>query len=35
VLGLSPYLQDGVDDTGLYYLDSFPFLGDPWAGGTY
>ncbi|MDP2310132.1 MAG: DUF4331 domain-containing protein [Pseudomonadota bacterium] len=23
---------DGVDSTGLHYLDSFPFLGDPWAG---
>lgn len=23
---------DGVDSTGLYYLDQFPFLGDPWAG---
>ncbi len=23
---------DGVDSSGLSYLDSFPFLGDPWAG---
>jgi len=23
---------DGVDSTGLSYLTSFPFLGDPWAG---
>ncbi len=26
------YIQDGVDSTGLSYLDSFPYLGDPWAG---
>lgn len=25
-------LSDGVDSTGLTYLDVFPFLGDPWAG---
>jgi len=25
-------LSDGVDSTGLSYLSSFPFLGDPWAG---
>ncbi|MBA2321455.1 MAG: DUF4331 domain-containing protein [Deltaproteobacteria bacterium] len=25
-------LSDGVDSTGLTYLDSFPFLGDPWYG---
>ena len=25
-------VTDGVDSTGLAYLDSFPFLGDPWAG---
>jgi len=25
-------LSDGVDATGLHYLDSFPFLGDPWSG---
>lgn len=25
-------LPDGVDDTGLHYLDTFPFLGDPWFG---
>lgn len=25
-------ISDGVDATGLSYLSSFPFLGDPWAG---
>lgn len=25
-------ISDGVDSSGLSYLDSFPFLGDPWAG---
>jgi len=25
-------VSDGVDSTGLHYLESFPFLGDPWAG---
>lgn len=35
VLGLSALVPDGVDSTGLHYLDSFPFLGDPWPGGTY
>lgn len=25
-------LPDGVDSTGLTYLDAFPFVGDPWAG---
>lgn len=25
-------IPDGVDSTGLHYLSSFPFLGDPWAG---
>jgi len=25
-------IPDGVSSTGLHYLDSFPFLGDPWAG---
>ena len=25
-------VSDGVDSSGLTYLDSFPFLGDPWAG---
>jgi len=25
-------LSDGVDSTGLAYLSTFPFLGDPWAG---
>lgn len=25
-------VSDGVDATGLSYLDTFPFLGDPWAG---
>jgi len=24
--------SDGVDSTGLSYLTTFPFLGDPWAG---
>ncbi len=26
------FVPDGVDSTGLYYYDEFPFLGDPWAG---
>ncbi|MDP2317011.1 MAG: DUF4331 domain-containing protein [Pseudomonadota bacterium] len=26
------FVPDGVDSTGLTYLDSFPFLGDPWSG---
>lgn len=25
-------ISDGVDSSGLSYLSSFPFLGDPWAG---
>jgi hypothetical protein len=25
-------ISDGVGSDGLHYLDSFPFLGDPWAG---
>ncbi len=25
-------VSDGVDSTGLNYLSTFPFLGDPWAG---
>lgn len=25
-------VSDGVDASGLFYLDTFPFLGDPWAG---
>jgi Domain of unknown function (DUF4331) len=25
-------IPDGVDSEGLYYLSSFPYLGDPWAG---
>ncbi|MBA2321171.1 MAG: DUF4331 domain-containing protein [Deltaproteobacteria bacterium] len=25
-------LPDGVDSTGLSYLTTFPYLGDPWAG---
>ncbi len=25
-------VSDGVGSAGLSYLDSFPFLGDPWAG---
>lgn len=25
-------VPDGVDSTGLSYLNEFPFLGDPWAG---
>lgn len=35
VLGLSGAVSDGVDSTGLSYLDTFPFLGDPWSGATY
>ncbi len=26
------FVADGVDSTGLSFLTSFPFLGDPWAG---
>lgn len=26
------FIPDGVDGSGLSYLDSFPFLGDPWGG---
>jgi hypothetical protein len=26
------FIPDGVDSTGLAYLNTFPFLGDPWAG---
>lgn len=26
------FVPDGVDSTGLSNLDTFPFLGDPWAG---
>ena len=25
-------LPDGVDSTGLHYLNAFPFMGDPWYG---
>ena len=25
-------VPDGVSSAGLHYLDSFPFLGDPWSG---
>jgi hypothetical protein len=25
-------VSDGVDASGLYFLDTFPFLGDPWTG---
>lgn len=35
VLGLSGPVADGVDGTGLYPLDEFPFMGDPWSGATY
>lgn len=28
-------VSDGVDSTGLYYLTSFPFLGDPWSGSNH
>lgn len=35
VLGLSGLVPDGVDASGINYLDVFPFLGDPQAGGTY
>jgi hypothetical protein len=27
-------VSDGVDATGLYFLTSFPFLGDPWSGSS-
>jgi len=30
--GGSGLISDGVDSSGLTYLDSFPFLGDPWIG---
>jgi hypothetical protein len=30
--GGSGLISDGVDDSGLTYLTSFPFLGDPWIG---
>jgi hypothetical protein len=26
------FVPDGVDSTGVQYLDTFPFLGDPWSG---
>ncbi len=26
------FIPDGVDSTGLTYLDAFPFMGDPWMG---
>ncbi len=26
------FIPDGVDSSGLYYYDEFPFLGDPWTG---
>jgi hypothetical protein len=26
------FIPDGVDSTGLSYLNTFPYLGDPWAG---
>ncbi|HMV67411.1 MAG TPA: DUF4331 domain-containing protein [Myxococcota bacterium] len=26
------FVPDGVDATGLHYLNNFPFLGDPWSG---
>lgn len=35
VLGLSGAVSDGVGYDGLSPLTEFPFLGDPWAGGTY
>jgi hypothetical protein len=28
------FVSDGVDATGLYFLTSFPFLGDPWSGSS-
>jgi hypothetical protein len=28
-------VPDGVDATGLHYLDDFPWLGDPWAGDSH
>lgn len=31
-LGTPTPVTDGVDATGLSFLSSFPFLGDPWAG---
>lgn len=31
-LDAAHFISDGVDATGLGYLDTFPFLGDPWAG---
>lgn len=30
--GGSGYIDDGVDSTGLNFLTTFPFLGDPWSG---
>ncbi|MCB9686454.1 MAG: DUF4331 domain-containing protein [Alphaproteobacteria bacterium] len=30
--GNGAVVPDGVDATGLAFLDGFPFLGDPWAG---
>lgn len=30
--GGSGYIDDGVDETGLSFLNTFPFLGDPWSG---
>lgn len=30
--GNGAVVPDGVDATGLTFLNSFPFLGDPWAG---
>jgi hypothetical protein len=26
------FIPDGVDSAGLSYLDTFPFMGDPWGG---
>lgn len=26
------FIPDGVDSTGLHFLSTFPFLGDPWSG---
>lgn len=26
------FIPDGVDATGISFLDEFPFIGDPWAG---
>ena len=30
--GGSGFIADGVDSTGLSYLTTFPYLGDPWLG---